>query len=535
MKIKKVMIGNQDDAFIEDRFIKTINIISSDDNNKGKTIVIQSMMYALGNEPIFPSSFNFKDYFHIVEIEINSHITSICRKGNSFAVLHKNNLSVFDNLSEFKFFTNRTLFTLPVILKDGFKKIVDPVLFFQIFFVGQDNRDSSNIFHRGYYNKEDFINMLYSFYGIENFDLSNINEKEARKQIKVLQNEKKELEKNNKIINSTLSAIGIVSKANDRHRFEEKLKKVDKLKNEIIILNIKRNRVSSRKTKNEIALKELRSLNKTLTAGELNCLDCGSINIGYSLADDNSFSFDISSVNIRNQILTSIESKIEAYSEEISYISREINKLQDELQSLLATEEVSIESLLMYKPDLVNASEADNKIIEIDNQIKQLTEALNHTLTSNKSKQEEKSKLYKNIIEEMIYFYKQIDPHGNLTFQELFSKKQLTFSGSEETEFYLSKLYALLSVLKHKFPIIIDYFRGGELSSSKEKRVLELFNKFENQVIFTATLKEEEEGKYNNVKKINHINYTPHTASKLLSSKFVEEFMKELKKFSINM
>ena len=58
MQIKKVIVGNKDEAFIENRFNDGINIIFSDDNNKGKTIVIQSMLYAMGNDPIFPSSFS---------------------------------------------------------------------------------------------------------------------------------------------------------------------------------------------------------------------------------------------------------------------------------------------------------------------------------------------------------------------------------------------------------------------------------------------------------------------------------------------
>ena len=49
MKILRVAVGNSKEAFIESRFTEGLNIISSDDNNKGKTIVIQSMMYALGN------------------------------------------------------------------------------------------------------------------------------------------------------------------------------------------------------------------------------------------------------------------------------------------------------------------------------------------------------------------------------------------------------------------------------------------------------------------------------------------------------
>lgn len=45
MIIKKVAVGNSTEAFVEEQFESGLNIISSDDNNKGKTIVIQSMMY----------------------------------------------------------------------------------------------------------------------------------------------------------------------------------------------------------------------------------------------------------------------------------------------------------------------------------------------------------------------------------------------------------------------------------------------------------------------------------------------------------
>lgn len=38
MKILKVAVGNSKEAFIENRFTEGLNIISSDDNNKGKTI-----------------------------------------------------------------------------------------------------------------------------------------------------------------------------------------------------------------------------------------------------------------------------------------------------------------------------------------------------------------------------------------------------------------------------------------------------------------------------------------------------------------
>ena len=51
MKILKVAVGNAHEAFIEDNFTDKVNIISSDDNNKGKTIVIQAMICLLYTSP----------------------------------------------------------------------------------------------------------------------------------------------------------------------------------------------------------------------------------------------------------------------------------------------------------------------------------------------------------------------------------------------------------------------------------------------------------------------------------------------------
>ena len=53
MKILKVAVGNAEEAYVERAFTDGLNIVYSDENNKGKTIVIQSMMFALGNNPMF--------------------------------------------------------------------------------------------------------------------------------------------------------------------------------------------------------------------------------------------------------------------------------------------------------------------------------------------------------------------------------------------------------------------------------------------------------------------------------------------------
>ena len=135
MKIRKVAVGNAAEAFIEGNFTNGVNIISSDDNNKGKTIVIQSMMYALGNEPTFPTSFEFQKYYYYIEFEEAGIIFKLCRSGDGFVLKRESTVLIFDNVSELKRYWNRNIFPLPSIAKNQLLRIVDPVLYVQLFFI----------------------------------------------------------------------------------------------------------------------------------------------------------------------------------------------------------------------------------------------------------------------------------------------------------------------------------------------------------------------------------------------------------------
>lgn len=532
MQIKKVIVGNKEEAFIESRLGEGINIISSDDNNKGKTIVIQSMMYAMGNDPIFPSSFPFQEYYHIVGLEINDEEIKICRKKNTFAVIKKGNLYIHDSLPEFKRFINKNIFKLPVIIKNRAKKIVDPILFFQMFFVGQDKKNTSSIFNNGYYNKEDFINMLYSYYDIPLFIDTDVDQDEINKKILSLKEEKKLLKKENKILKSKTDVARIVNMSADREQLAEMLNQIEGLKNNIIELTNSRNRAITRKMKNEVTLKELNSLNQTLSVGELHCLDCNSTSIGYSSKDSNC-TFDISSIEIRKQIINSINEKIDSYIEEIVDITADINKKQLELKGLLEIDDVSLESILFMKNDISSASNADERLMSIDKEIDELKKSIEINANNIEEVEKKKEKLYKELAAKMYEVYKNIDPDGNLKFDGLFSKRGDVYSGSEGNEYYIAKMCAFSQVLKHDYPIIIDCYRDGELSSAKEDRLLKMIKDFNNQIILTVTLKDQEKGKYSSLKYINHISYDNHEVCKLLKQKYVKDLEIELKDFAI--
>ena len=113
MIIKTVALGNNEESYIEKRISDGVNIILSDDNNKGKTILIQSMLYAIGNNPIFPDSFDYKNYYYYLKFEQNDKDYEIIRKGDSFIVQTDNVLHMLDGISELKRYWTKEIFDLP--------------------------------------------------------------------------------------------------------------------------------------------------------------------------------------------------------------------------------------------------------------------------------------------------------------------------------------------------------------------------------------------------------------------------------------
>ena len=133
-------------------------------------------------------------------------------------------------------------------------------------------------------------------------------------------------------------------------------------------------------------------------------------------------------------------------------------------------------------------------------------------------------------------FYKLIDPDGTQVFKDFFSTKSMTFSGSEEQEYYFSRTLAIFWHLKHAFPIIMDCFRKGELSTKKENIMIAEYQKTGVQVILSSTLKDEEYSsgtKYYDIDGVNAVNYESNPNSHILQSIYCEQFMRLVDSFGI--
>lgn len=532
MKIKEVYIGNLREAFFEKNFNERFNIIYSDDNNKGKTIVIQAIMYCLGNNPVFPASFNYENYYFILTFDINGNCYDICRRKNSFIVKKNREIFIIDNISEFKRFWNKNINKLPVIVKDGKRRLADFELLVQVFFTGQDKKITHDILNGGWLKKADFINMLCSMSGIENFSDLNQSIDELKDKKNKLKTKKDLLLKKNKIIKKNNAAFETLSLTNKKIAIDEKLKEIEKFNAIIISLNSELTNAIKRKSKNELVLKELRSLNRTMNVGQIYCMDCGSNHISYESAES-SFSFDISTSSMRTQIINSIQEKIDIYNEEIERLNSQISVQQSKMRNILDTEEVSIEELLIAKIDLLGTENDDKRISDLINEISNIDNQVKYLSLKNESIKNESETFLENLVNEMNLFNKYIDPSVSSNYDAIFTSRYKTHSGSEGTQFHLARMYAFSKVLDHNYPIIVDSFRAEDLSTEREKRVLEKFKEIKNQIIFTTTLKDEENLKYVNDDQINKIDYSIHENYKILQKKYVDDFVKKLNSMSI--
>lgn len=528
MMIKAIYIGNSEEAFALEDFQSGLNIISSDDNNKGKTIVIQSIVYCLGNIPVFPTAFEYENYYHILHIEHNNELIKICRKAKNYIIKKGEEYAVFDNTAEFKRYWNKNIQALPLIKKDNVWRIVDPELLVQIFFVGQDKKTTSNIVNRGWYKKEDFYALLYALGGIGDSNVAISDVETVKKKIRELKSERSILLKENKILHKHDAAFEYLSATNDKLALESILKEAEHIKEKLLLLKKERANAVSRRAKNEMALKELRSLNRTMKTGQITCLDCGSKHIAYESADSE-FSFDISTTTMRKQILDSIQEKVEIYSEEIVRLTSEINSCQKEFDSCLNTKDIPLEALLVVRQEMEDARDADQRISEIDSEFQELSEQLETKEAISYDVAQKCENLLTKIIQEMNEFYKYVDLASTSEYVDIFTPKDKIYSGSEATEFHLARMYAFVKTIQHKYPIIVDSFRAEDLSSDREKRALEMFEQVPNQIIFTTTLKNEENNKYVSSEGIHNIDFSPHTTNKMLSSSFIPLFLNAAK------
>lgn len=532
MIIKEFAFGNKKEAFAEDRFGEKLNIIFSNNNNKGKTLVLQGLMFALGNEPIFPAGFDQTKYYFFIHFKMNNKTYKILRKKESFSILVDNKFYIIESTSDFKYFFDKNIYKLPEIIHRNYPKLVDLNLFYQLFFVGQDKRDTSSIFNSGFYNKNDFIEMLYALKGITGVELSNEKINEIKEKLAQLRNSEAKLAKEIDRFKISKIVLENVKPSSNYKYYKEQEDTLNILNKRITELKKQRNREVTRLNNHNNLKAELNSLNRSISIGQVNCNDCGSTNITYK---SNDIDFDVSNKQVRNSILASVENNIQIKTEIIHRLDFDINNAQVDINNELSQVTPELRDIILFQDELINSGNLDQNLSRKQQEILTLKQKLEESSSKQQGISAQQEQLINSTVTAMNTAYKLVDEEGVQVFNSLFTKKSVNYSGSEEQEFYFSKLYAFHFILKHEFPIIIDSFRDRELSTDKELKMINIFESMNNQVIVTSTLKKEEyySNKYETYKSSTALDYSEHKESKILCEKFIPKLKSIIAQFSI--
>lgn len=531
MNIVRISIGNKNEAFVSPYFSNGINLIYSDDNNKGKTILIQAIGYSLGNKPFFPVGFNYKDYFFVLEFEHDKKKYSICRKNNNYIVSDIDGHLLLNGESEFKKWFNNNVFDIPKIIKDNRIIIADFELLLQIFYLGQDKRDTSNI-HSGYFKKEDLISTISYLCGNTNLCINNDCEK-INNEIIDLKRREKEILRKTKLIKKIKKEIIVVSNYADNADFARIKEEIDELLTTKSELVRKRNRLYARIRSNDLTISEINSINVSLDKGELICKDCGSKNIVYVANKD--ISFDVSSDELRRKIISSIKNINNNLYSELDNIKINIENATNKLAELINGNKENANDILLSSDDINYDLTYESELEEISKEKDIKVSAYNKLIEEIKEDNKRKNDVLNQIVNCVTNLYRKFDKDDEAIIGDIFSKNSEIYSGSENTVFFISRLIAFEIKLKHKFPIIIDGFREGEISTPTEKKILDEFKKIKKQIILTATLKDEEYHKYDNDEGINRIDLSDVISKHLLQKDYVIDFAQIIAKFGISL
>ena len=331
MIIKSSAFGNFEEAFIEERFENKTNIIFSNDNNRGKTLLLQCLMHSLGYDSIFSSGFNYKSYYFYSKFEFYEKEYEVVRRGNSVLLLENGNLNVFSSISEFKYFFDKSIYRLPRIEKDGEIRPVDLSMFYELFFLGQDGRNTSNLIVKGRHNKQDFKSMVFSILGISVTSEQKYDIEELKKQKKIVERRIATEKRKISILTKNPDIAAFASSAANNIEFKETSRRLSELHKHIAELKKQRNREENRKIKLENLINELNSLNRSLNEGSVKCAECGSYKIIFTNQD---FEFDVSNNFVRSSLLQSIRDSIIIKAEIVEELNAEIILEQEQINKL---------------------------------------------------------------------------------------------------------------------------------------------------------------------------------------------------------
>lgn len=518
IKINTVAVGNNEEAFIEYNFKDGINIIYSNKNNRGKSILIQSIMYSIGNVPVFPTNpkeFCYKKYYFYLDIDINEEKYYFLRKNNTISILRNNKLILMETINDFSNYFDKNIERLPFFKKNKKDEVcrASIELFYLCFFLGSDNKSTSRLPSSAInrFNKRDFENMLCGMkVDVKLLEDTYKEVEEKRRYLSELKDDMKMIGQKRKKIQKFKKIEAKYNPSCSKDEFVEYQKGIKKINDNLEKKERESKRIQNKIFKKEAVIKQIESLKRDVEVGFLFCENCDSRNIRYSLSKKGA-TFDITNSKTRNEILDNIRNDISELNEQLVNINEAIDVEQIKLEKFMKKHNnITTNDFLFFNDDIRESIKFNEEYLEINKKIVKLKEEIKKISDLLDIKEKDIKKIKKELEVKLKDEYFKIDNKIEGELDGLFTKSNESFSGSQALFFLYSRIMAIVKYFDLKWPIIIDSIRDGEVDTLKEDILLKNLKNVENQVILSATLKDSEykEEKYIKMDGINPIDYS---------------------------
>lgn len=487
-------------------FDKGVNIITSTDNQLGKSTIMKSMYYCLGGEVFFADRLNLNTKMHFLEVEIKEKNYVFIRYKKTIVVKEDDKVCKFNSFTELSYFLSEIL-ELKIMLETKEKKyiIAPPVFTFLPYYIDQDygwSPELKSFNNLSQFNKDK--RKIHNYFHLSLLDEDFIKTQTQKKEIEIEVKSLNDEVKNAKIllgyIEDTLSSYEIEIDSDVlKEKYEANLstyKKysydINQVRKQLLKLNEEIYKVDNameglNKTSKDHE-RTMRNIKKTL---EVECPHCQNLfevqskdmyRINYNIIDLESSKIQL--IEIKNKLMSKkqkVEQDYYKLNDEITKIENRKIKSENTFNEILKHK-----GLEETKKNLeTEFGEKNFELLSKVEEVKKINQKLNLWNFSMKQANE----LYREKLEYNLHLF---NSEENAIPDKIEIDHTLSASGSGQVRVNLARVYSFLQLKEEnnadhvRLPLLIDSPKGGEQSLSNSELVISLITEkmdIPNQII----------------------------------------------------
>jgi len=503
-------IGNRKAKRIS--FLDGKNLLTSNANHLGKSLICKSLYYTLGAEVFFSEAWKNENSMYVLQFMLDSKVYNIARKNKLFIIWdnngYKEKFYLVKNLQE----KLNQIFNFHIMLigKNESKSLIDsaPVFMYVPYYIDQEygwTPETKSFNNLAQFDKEERRNALYYHVGCldENYvnvslsldkakdELLNL-EKERKTCLEVISYMENMLENNGDIIVNETELTNKIS--DNRNKLNQILNEIEQHRNKIINFENECEKLSKEKETIEAFLGKKQ---KPVNQKSVQCPNCGNtIELNFT----ETFHKEYIKETIHAE-LADIDLKIQKLKEKIEVENNNFINASNQLKSL--EQNITIDQNIYNR--YIKMRSAKEMLIEnrthlgeIDAQIEKINQTVSNWQKLKKAYDESKKKaddIYRNNLLKL-FAQLNIKTREIININEYRIGDDIPASGAYKARVILAKYYALILTKQSfnkgiiDFPIVIDSPRGDEQDKDNAKTIMNfiLNNSDINNQVIVATI-----------------------------------------------